>query len=575
MSFRVKRPLPLAILGLAGLAAAASVAQDTAMFRGNTSLTGYSPENIETPLALEWKFTSVYFGHNPSSPAVADGTVYFASGNRVYAIDVQTGAQKWQYPQDQPLTTSIHASPVVWNNTVYVAAGDGKVYSIDAKTGKPGWLFNTGSSIASTPTLLDGVLYFGSADSRMWAVDAKTGNMVPAWKGGVRLLDEVATAPAIGNGLIYAISSDQALTAIQAATGKPRWKYNLQGQVQGMSPVLAGDTVFVGNGPNLTALTARSLLLKWQRIFAGDVTVPPAVTDRGLVVVTNDNLVRLVEPRNGKDRWKAPVALEYDVLAPPTVAGNTVIVGTTLGGINAIDLDTGQLKWTYTIRPNSKSDQIVAKNTNVAAAPVVANKTLFVLTDDGTLNAFRADSLDASGPEIEPSEPEQGIVMNGAPPIRFEATIVDEGSGIKNDSVKLLLDKQAILRKPSGDEHFDKPGFTFDPVSSQLKYQTIEPSSAGAVRPLADGRHEVTVVASDWKGNTATKTWSFTVDNTLAKVVQRRPNPRNQGDLGPGGGPPGSGGRSSGPGGRGGRGSPGGSPGGGPGGRGGRGGGEP
>src|SRR5688500_16350804 len=285
MNFRVKRPLPLAMLslaGLAGLAAAASVAQDTAMFRGNTSLTGYTPENIETPLALEWKFTSVYFGHNPSSPAVADGTVYFASGNRVFAVDALTGAQKWQYPQDQALTTSIHASPVVWNNTVYIAAGNGKVYSIDAKTGRPGWLFETGSSIASTPTLLDGVLYFGSADGRVWAVDARNGNMVPAWKGGVRTLDEVATAPAIGNGLVYALSGDQVLHAIQAATGKIRWSYRLQGQVVDLSPVLSGDTVFIGNGNNLTALMGRNGLFKWQRVLSGDVAVSPAVTDKGL-----------------------------------------------------------------------------------------------------------------------------------------------------------------------------------------------------------------------------------------------------------------------------------------------------
>ncbi len=574
MIFRVKRPLPLAILGLAGLAAAASVAQDTAMFRGNTSLSGYTPENIETPMALEWKFTSVYFGHNPSSPAVADGTVFFASGNRVFAIDTQTGAQKWQYPQDQPLMTAIHTSPVVWNNTVYIAAGDGKVYSIDAKSGRPGWMFNSGSSIASSPTILDGVLYFGSADGRLWAIDAKTGNVVPSWgKVGVRTLDEVSTAPAIGNGLVYALSGDQVLIAVQAATGKTRWTYRLQGSVLNLSPVLAGDTVFVGNGNNLTALMGRNGLLKWQRILSGDVAVSPAVTDKGLVVITNDNIVRLLEPRNGRDRWKTPVTLEYDVLAPPTVAGNTIFVGTTLGGINAIDLETGQIKWSYTIRPNSKSDQIVAKNTNVAAAPVVANKTLYVLTDDGTLNAFRADALDTSGPEIEPSEPEQGIVVNGAPPIRFETTVVDEGSGVKSDSVKLLIDKQAVVRKPTGEEHFDKPGFTFDPVSSQLKYQTIEPSSGGGVvRPFSDGRHEVTVMASDWKGNTSSKTWSFTVDNTLVKIVQRRQNPQNQGGLGPGG--PGGPGRSGGPGGgRGGRSSPGG--GAGPGGRGGRGGGEP
>src|SRR5207244_1164562 len=123
MVFRMKRPLPFVILSLAAVAAVAALAQDTAMFRGNTALTGYTPENIDTPLALDWKFTSVYFVHNPSSPAVADGMVFFASGNRVYAIDAQTGALRWKYPQDLPLTTTVHTSPVVWNNTVYVAAG--------------------------------------------------------------------------------------------------------------------------------------------------------------------------------------------------------------------------------------------------------------------------------------------------------------------------------------------------------------------------------------------------------------------------------------------------------------------
>ena len=556
MKYRVNRPLPLAVLGLATLAGVASIAQDTAMFRGNTSLTGYTAENLPTPLALEWKYTSVYFGHNPSSPAVADGSVFFASGNRVFAVDALTGALRWRYPQDQPLNTTIHTAPAVWNNTVYVAAGDGKVYSLDARTGRPGWIFNAGSSIGSSPVIQDGILYFGSAEGRVWAVDAKTGNISPSWKGGARTLDEVATAPAVGNGMVYALSGDSVLSAIQTATGNTRWTYRLQGQVIGLSPVLAGDTLILGNGGNVTALMARNGVFRWQRSFTGDVAVTPAVTDRGIVLITNDNQVRLLEPRNGRDRWKAPVNLEYDVIAPPTVAGNTIIVGTTLGGVNAIDLDTGQVKWTYTIRPSSASDQIVARTTNVAAAPVVANKTLYILTDDGTLNAFRADGLDTLGPEVTPLEPEQGIIINGAPPIRFEATVTDEGSGVRPDSVKLLLDKQAVVRKPVGDEHMEKPGFTFDPVSTQLKYRTEEPSSAGAVRPLTDGRHEVTIMATDWKGNTATKTWSFTVDNTLAKLVQRRPNQQPGSGAGPGArGPGGLGGPGSGrPGGRGGRG---------------------
>ena len=56
--------------------------------------------------------------------------------------------------------------------------------------------------------------------------------------------------------------------------------------------------------------------------------------------------------------------------------------------------------------------------------------------------------------------------------------------------MKLLIDKQAVTRKPTGDEFIDKSGFTFDPFTTQLKYRTEEPTSAGAVRPLSDGRHD-------------------------------------------------------------------------------------
>src|SRR5690348_16470182 len=64
------------------------------MYRGGSSLTGAYGDDIAAPLALYWRFTSTYFGHNPSAPAVADGTVYFASGSRIYAVDETSGAKK-------------------------------------------------------------------------------------------------------------------------------------------------------------------------------------------------------------------------------------------------------------------------------------------------------------------------------------------------------------------------------------------------------------------------------------------------------------------------------------------------
>lgn len=548
------------------------------MYRGGASLAGAYGDDIAAPLALDWRFTSTYFGHNPSAPAVADGTVYFASGSRIYAVDENSGARKWIYPADAPLPTTIHSSPAVADGMLYVGGDDGKLIALDAKTGKDVWKFDTRSGIGTPPTIAEGVVYFGSVDGKIWAIDAKSGVAVTTWKNGFKMLDETAGAPAVANGMVYTLSTDQMLHAIGAATGKERWFYRLGGSVLNQCPVVSGDYLYVANGSNLTSLLSRNGMLRWNKMMGVDLVVSPAVNDQGIYVVTADNKVLAFDPHFGKPKWKAGTEpkLEYDVIAPPTIAGKTLLVGTTMGGIYAIDTDTGAVKWTYSTSPSSTSDTLIAANTNVAAPIVVADKNVFVLSDDGSLSAFRADAPDTLGPRVSDTEPEMGIVINGAPPLSFQAKIVDEGSGINPDSVKLMLDGVGVARKPSGPRGEDKPGWKFDPVTSTVEYTIEEASSAATIRNLADGRHTVTVAATDWKGNTTTKTWSFTVDNSVVKIVKRKTNDTtNQGGGGPfgrGRGAAGGNGRGSGGGGAPSPGGAGGSSGGGRG-RGGRGGG--
>ena len=164
MHHLVRRPLPIMVVALGAALGAASVAQDTRCLAETRRYPGLRRKT--SPHRLPWTGNSPpSAGHNPSSPAVADGAVFFASGNRVFAVDA---ASRTHLEVPGPgVDDGHHTSPVVWNSTVYIAAGDGKAYSLDSKTGRPGWQFNAGSSIASSPTLLDGVLYFGSADGRV------------------------------------------------------------------------------------------------------------------------------------------------------------------------------------------------------------------------------------------------------------------------------------------------------------------------------------------------------------------------------------------------------------------------
>jgi len=519
-----RRGSALLVAGAAAAVVPLLAQGDAAMYRGNSGLTGAYAEEIALPLSLEWKHTTTYFGYNPTSPIVAGDTVFFSSGNRLFAVSTETGSLKWRYPQDLPLTTTFASTPAFHAGTIFAGAAEGKLYAINAETGKLAWQFDTRSTIETSPTVVDGIVYVGSGNGRVWAIDGRNGREVSTWRGGFQASDEISGAPAVANGFVYVLSMDQVLHAIGAATGKERWFYRLPGSVLRMSPVAYQEYVVVANGPNLTSFLGRNGLVRWTRVLNEDIVASPAVSDDGIFVVTADNRVMAFETRTGRPKWKSSPQLEFDVLAAPTLAGKALLVGTAQGGIYGLDTESGATKWTYVVLPSTVRPDSIVPYTNLASPLVVANKTLYALSDDGTVSAFRADAVDNSGPVITEREPEMGVVINGTPPLRFEATVLDEGSGVKPDSVRLLIDRNGVARKPTTSRVAnDAPGFSYDVLTGTLEYTTSEATAAGRVDQLADGRHTVTVTASDWRGNTASRSWSFTVDNSLAKVARRRP----------------------------------------------------
>lgn len=93
-----------------------------------------------------------------SSPAVADGVVYYMSpGSRIYALRAKDGKVLWS----RAVATSA-SSPVVAGGVVYFGAGL-TVYGLDAKSGKTLWRGRTTSDPAD-PAVVGGTVYIGSGD---------------------------------------------------------------------------------------------------------------------------------------------------------------------------------------------------------------------------------------------------------------------------------------------------------------------------------------------------------------------------------------------------------------------------
>lgn len=227
-----------------------------------------------------------------SSPVVADGRVYFGSGDgNVYALDAQSGKLVWKFATNGV----VHSSPALADGMIYVGSFDTFLYALDAATGELKWKFKTGEDpvnhnqegIPSSPCVADGVVYFGCRDFHLYAVDAKTGQ--EKWKHKITW---VIATPTVRDGLVYASTSIPAFFfAVDAKTGQEAFRVDVK-MPAFSSPTLAGGMAYGGTfGGRLYAIDLVARKVAWEfttaaakenarRALAADGTFNPEVMFR-------------------------------------------------------------------------------------------------------------------------------------------------------------------------------------------------------------------------------------------------------------------------------------------------------
>lgn len=273
-----------------------------------------------------------------SSPVVAEGRVYFGSGDgNVYGLDAASGEMRWKFATGDV----VHASPAYADGVLYVGSFDSRLYAVDARTGRELWRFQGGEDplvhnqvgFQSSPAVVDGVVYTGCRDSNLYAIDARTGkekwrvNNAGSW---------VITSPAVVNGkVVYATSDSSLFHIVDAKDGKPLVKQSTKAYVFS-SPTVAGDIVFTGvmNG----TLEARDLAtgeLLWDfRTEASRENAAWALTaDRRF------NMAMLYRSTAGDSQIVATARqlAVGSMFSSPLIADGVVYVGSTDGNLYALE----------------------------------------------------------------------------------------------------------------------------------------------------------------------------------------------------------------------------------------------
>lgn len=219
----------------------------------DASRSGYAPGSAPNTNTTLWTWIG------PSSnfrgtPVIAEGIVYTAIYDGVYALDETTGVELWQR-QVGTTGDQITGGPTFADGKLYVGTDDGYLYCLNATNGQPIWpvpfeATDTGR-IETSPVVGNGKVYFGTADTSetdwfLYAVDAATGEQVWRYTGAG---NSIRSSPAIDGTWIFFGCDDGVLYALND-TGNScqvKWSYETKSQNDFLStPCVSGDKVFFG-----------------------------------------------------------------------------------------------------------------------------------------------------------------------------------------------------------------------------------------------------------------------------------------------------------------------------------------
>jgi len=369
----------LVILTL-GAALVASSALAQSLFRGDAARSGVQtaagPRQFHR---VAWTFTTG--SRIVSSPVYVNGTIYFGGDDgNVYAVDARSGRQLWAHATGGP----VPASPAVVDGTVYLPSYDGKFYALNASTGAVRWKFVTGGErrfearglhgmrprnqtiadpfdlFLSSPVVVNGLVYFGSGDGNVYALDSVTGSLRWKYQTG----DVVHGSPAYADGVVFVGSWDSYFYALDASTGALRWRFHggedptIHNQVGFQSsPAVVGGVVYVGcRDSNLYALDAATGAERWH--YGTDlswvITSPAVVGDKVIFGTSDSSLYHVVDAATGKGIIERKD--KAYMFSSPTVAGDAVYIGILNGTLEARDLASGEILWSFETEASRRND---------------------------------------------------------------------------------------------------------------------------------------------------------------------------------------------------------------------------
>jgi outer membrane protein assembly factor BamB len=302
---------------------------------------------------------------------------------RVFAVNADSGRIQNRFETGLDLS----AGPAVYDDMVLVGSFDGELVALNPANGQRRWTAQLSSEVLAHPVLHDGVVIARCIDGRTFGIDARSGARLWIYDRSVPLLTLRGNSdPLTRAGQVFIGYDDGMVAALRVSDGSLLWEQRVSlpegrtelerlADIDGPMAIVGSELYLVTYRGRMTSLALESGRILWVKEIASHQGL--SVQRTQLATTDRDDAVWLVDRRNGSTLWRDDRLARRSVTRPVFIS-DYLVSADGAGYLHWHDVDSGEF-----------AARVRASRSAPADAPLVVGNVLYLLDEDGTLSAWR------------------------------------------------------------------------------------------------------------------------------------------------------------------------------------------
>lgn len=371
----------------------------------NWNHVGGNPSHLVPPVMVESDLKKIW------EHRIGDGadtyhrliTHPIVNNGLIFTMDIN-GVVQARKTSDGELVWDLITSPTEGHNNtmggglasvdevLFITTSFGDVMCVEAKSGKNIWTKSLATPIRAAPTVFDGRIFVVTVNNEIFALSCKSGEELWDYAGIVEPSSLLGgSAPAVSSqALVVALTSGE-IYSLSPDGGRLLWSDTMTPAIRIDSvssiahirarPIIEESTVYLAShGGRIGAYDILTGKKHWTTEI-GALRTPALSGNFIFLITTNDDLVCILKS-TGQVRWAVPLPRKREsddvtTWAGPVIVNNQLAIVSTSGQMTLVDVADGKI---------SKNIDL---GSSCQMSPIAAEKTIFILTDSGTLQAWR------------------------------------------------------------------------------------------------------------------------------------------------------------------------------------------